>query len=384
MIKEITVFTDGDSTKLSTWSNVPFFFTETLIAKGIKVNRVNIGTNPNWERKYDKTINRIVIRILKKTSYGYFRSYTNFINVRYRIWKAVKRYPNSDVFIFLTFSFSSVGFTKKPIVLFCDWTYDHYIRHHLNRNPDFLERQCIKREDSQINKSDLVLTLFPKVEEYMKKRYKCENISYLGNVINSLFTASSDIEVLEKKKEKKKILFVGSPKYIEGAKVLLQAYTLLKKQYPSISLHFVGIEASLLENLPSDVYCYGYLNKGNDSERELYYQLLNEATIFVNTTPLWGAFSASIEAMYFYTPVIVSPYDEFVETFGSKINVGLFCERNSPDLLAEKIEALLFHKDYVQICQNAHNAVEEFTWDSYIDKVMDQVKKLEGLKGDIQ
>jgi hypothetical protein len=42
-IKEITVFTIGDSKKMSTWSNVPFFFTETLISKGVKVNRVDIG-----------------------------------------------------------------------------------------------------------------------------------------------------------------------------------------------------------------------------------------------------------------------------------------------------------------------------------------------------
>ena len=29
-IKEINVFTNGDAGKLSTWSNFPYFFTETL------------------------------------------------------------------------------------------------------------------------------------------------------------------------------------------------------------------------------------------------------------------------------------------------------------------------------------------------------------------
>ncbi|MDR2385843.1 MAG: hypothetical protein LBD80_09350 [Tannerella sp.] len=37
-IKKVAVFTLGDSGRLATWSNMPFFFTETLIAKGIIMN----------------------------------------------------------------------------------------------------------------------------------------------------------------------------------------------------------------------------------------------------------------------------------------------------------------------------------------------------------
>jgi len=373
MIKEITVFTNGDSRRLRTWSNVPFFFTETLITKGIKVNRVDISPNLCLEKIYNRTIHRIVIRVFKGTSFCYFRSWIHFINVKYRIKRAVKEYPNTDVFLFLTFSFSTGGYTEKPTVMFCDWTYDHYIKYHMNnKTPDFLEKQCIKREDFQINNSNLILPLFPKVAEYMKERYKSENISYIGNVINSLFTTSISVSDLENKKINQKILFIGSPKYIEGARYLLQAFMLLQEKYPTMSLHFVGISDSSFEDLPSNVFCYGYLDKGDDSEQALYYKLLNEATIFVNTTPLLGAFSASIEAMYFYTPVVISPYDEFVKTFGLDANVGLFCEETSPNLLSKKIEDLLFHTDYVQICQNAHNAVREYTWDAYIDKVLDK------------
>ena len=41
-MNEITIFTYGDSNKISTWSNVPYFFTTTLEKKGIIVNRINI------------------------------------------------------------------------------------------------------------------------------------------------------------------------------------------------------------------------------------------------------------------------------------------------------------------------------------------------------
>ncbi|GBU07133.1 hypothetical protein AwDysgo_04640 [Bacteroidales bacterium] len=48
-IKEITLFTNGDSNDLSVFSNVPYFFAQTLISKGIKVNRVDIGISKKME-----------------------------------------------------------------------------------------------------------------------------------------------------------------------------------------------------------------------------------------------------------------------------------------------------------------------------------------------
>ncbi len=45
MIREVTVFSPGDSRSLTCWSNVPCLFTKSLESKGIKVNRVNIYSN---------------------------------------------------------------------------------------------------------------------------------------------------------------------------------------------------------------------------------------------------------------------------------------------------------------------------------------------------
>ena len=120
---------------------------------------------------------------------------------------------------------------------------------------------------------------------------------------------------------------------------MLEAFNILKVNYPSLSLHFIGLTESQIGNVIKDVYCYGYLDKGDEKQRELYYHLLKEAKIFVNTTPKWSAFSASIEAMYFYTPVIIPSYDEFVETFGNDFLGGAFCDDNS--YLAQRIESIL-------------------------------------------
>jgi hypothetical protein len=189
-MKEVTVFTNGDSKKISTWSNVPYFFTETLISKGIKVNRIDISPHCFLKKVYNIILRGLLKVINRNSTYEYSRSFIHYFDVRRRIKKALTQCKNSDANIFLTFSFSSAGLTNKPIVLFCDWTYDHYFKYFLNRKPDLLELSSIKREDKQIESSDLIFVLFPCVAEYMKSYYKNKNIFYLGNVINSLLPAS--------------------------------------------------------------------------------------------------------------------------------------------------------------------------------------------------
>jgi len=374
-IKEVSVFTNGDSDKLSTWSNVPYFFTQSLIEKGVKVNRIDLSPDPSLEKRWNKFFGRVISKMLKRTSYQYFRSYTHFNNTRLRIKKALNLYPESDANIFLTFSFSSVGLTQKPTILFCDWTYDHYFNYHANRKPDFLEKQCIRRENSQIEGADLVLLLFPSVAEYMKNRYRNKNIKYLGNVINSVYDVS-EAEIIKAKENSWDLIFVGRSGYRDGALALISAFGNLKNDYPQLKLHIIGMNENDFDVLSENIYCYGYLDKGKDEDRETYYNLFRKAKIFINTTPKWGAFSATIEAMYFCIPVVVSPYDEFVKTFGEDIQFGAYCEQNLPNEIEKNIKSILGSPSYSSFCFNAHNSVREYTWSSYIDKVIKEVEAI--------
>lgn len=373
-MKEITVFTKGDSEKVSTWSNVPYFLTETLIAKGIKVNRVNIKPVRIIKAIHTSITQKILKTFNKDSRYTYLRSYLHSLNARILIKKAIKQYPNSDAFIFLTFSFSSAGLTNKPTVLFSDWTFDYFFKYFRNRQPDFFEKQSIKRENWHIENADLVIPLFPAVTEYMKKMYRNKNIFYLGNVINSLYNAAED-EIVSQKNHSDNIIFVGGKKYIEGANTLIEAFVMLKEKLPKLKLHIIGMNAYDFAQIPNDVTCYGYLDKGKTEDRGLYYKLFKEAKVFVNTTPKWGAFSACIEAMYFYIPVIVFPYTDFKETFGNNIKFGYYCDRNAPELIAENILKLFANKDYRSFCIQAHQSVKQFTWDAYIDKMLEKIEE---------
>jgi len=171
-------------------------------------------------------------------------------------------------------------------------------------------------------------------------------------------------------------LFIGDKKYLEGARYLISAFAVLKKNDPDLVLDIVAMRKEDFDYLPEGVTCHGYLNKGVDKDRKLLYSLIEDAKVFVNTTPKIGSFSASLEALYFYTPVIVTPYEDFVKTFGSEINFGYICENHSIDLLCSKIINIFNDPDYDKFCFAAHEAVKNFTWSYRVDQMLEKIKTL--------
>lgn len=373
-IKELNVFSHGDSAQISTWSNVPYFFTETLLAKGIKVNRININPAPLPEKIYDNLVWRLLNKLTRKHHfYTYLRTRLNYRQVRRRIKKMIARFPNADAQLFLSFSHSAAGLSKQPSVMFCDWTIDYYFKNILKRQPDALERSSLERQDAEIEKADLILCLFPLATEYMKERYRNPNIFYLGNVVNAAVEVSAE-EAIRKKKASKNILFIGSRVYLEGAKALLQALGQLRRQDPAWTLNIIGMKREDFSQVPEGVNFHGYLDKAKEEERARYYELMTNAKMLINTTPKWGAFSSTIESMYFYTPVITSSYPEFEQTFGREIGFGSYCSNEPADIIAA-IHNLIQDGSYEDRCRKAHEAVKDYTWDAYIDKVLSKIEE---------
>lgn len=374
MIREVTVYTNGDSSKISTWSNVPFLLTETLQSQGLKVNRVNLYPRRIPEKVYNLFVDRIVRRFYPMTSYSYFRSLLHYYDVKLRVWQAVRKFKGSDAELFLTYSFSALGISSKPSVLFCDRTYEIYIQQFLKRAPDSLERKSIEREEAMVRNADTVISLYPAVAEILRERFPKTNVAYLGNVINCVIDPPSQ-EIITQKRVSRNILFIGGPHYIQGAECLIEAFSLLKIKMPEIQLDIVAMDSSMFKSLPSGVTCHGYLDKSDFDGRQKYYSLLKDAKLLVNTTPMWSGFSSMIEAMYFYTPVITSLYDEFSETFGLNLKFGEYCE-NKPAILEEKIEKVFTTDEYEMMCLNAHDAVKDFTWSDYVRKIVGIISTL--------
>ena len=376
-IKEIIFFATGDSSKASTWSNVPYMFTETLLRKGIKIDRVNLTQTFGYKlfTKVGGVIHKVLNLFYPNNQYAYSRSALFMFLTNRLVKKSVRRYHNADLCIFTNFDFYN-KYSDIPTLMFCDWTYKILIQDHLGREPYFFEKRFPLWEKKALESADYVVSLFPMCAKMMKESSPNANIHYLGkNVVNNLYDGVHDIESFIKKKiTKRNILFIGGRKYIDGAKLLINAVAALSKKYDDIRLHIVGMKEENFDNLPDVIKCYGYLRKEDEKERELYYELMIGSRIIVNPSKEWAGYSSMIEAMFFATPVVVSPYKDFVEEFGKDIDFGAYSPEYDVSTLANTICRVLESKDYPSLCRNAYERVKDYTWSNYVDRVLSLVK----------
>ncbi len=378
MIREVTVFSPGDSRSLTCWSNVPYLFTKSLENRGVKVNRVNIYSNKYIRKTIWKYLIAPVVNWLyKEHAYTYEQTSLNRAVINLKIKRALAKYKGSDLNIFISYDYLPVG-SNVPNVLLCDWTAEYLYTQRQQKVPCKWEQEEIARQRYIIENADYVISLFPDIVRYMSERYKNRNIFYLEqNVINNAYEYSVDKnQIVLNKYCSQILLFIGREGYLEGARMLVQCFQELKKQYPKLELHIIGLTKNNFTFLPDNVYCYGYLDKSDDKDRACYYDLLLKAKVLINPTPLWAGYSSSVEAMYFYTPIVVSYYQSFVETFGEDISFGFYLKENKSLVLSELIMSILDQEEsmYIHLCDAAHNAVKSFTWDSFVDKFLEKIE----------
>ncbi len=365
-IRRLLVVSTEDSTKLSSWSNVPYLFCRSLESKGIVLDRLTLK---------ESMLLRQVIAVLKKflglfggaaSVWSYSRSSVYFRRAQKQIDQALKK-SEVDAVLVLNFSYGPTLPAKVPLFMFCDWSFGYAIERQRGRELNKYEVLSSEREHDLLAAADEVFVLFPLAEDYIKRTRPEARTHYLGNVINAVADPYRD-DITEKI-EHASLLFVGKPHYIEGAKQLIAAYKNLKGTHPRLTVDIVGMNSSYFEDIPSGVTCHGYLDKGDAQQREVYYGLLRRARLFVNTTPEWASFSATLEALYFYTPIVTSKYPEIVRTLGDSLECGAYHEGSSSDLTAQ-IDFYLDNANFTESAIRAHEAVKNFGWDSYVEKFL--------------
>ena len=157
---------------------------------------------------------------------------------------------------------------------------------------------------------------------------------------------------------------------------MLEAFARLREVRPEARLHIIGMKAKKLGTLPEGAVCYGYLDKGNPQACETYYELMRKCRLFINTTPKWGAFSASVEAMYHYMPVIITPYSEFVNTFGNEIGFGVYhAETAGAEALSREMLEMLDNRNFESMANAAHAAVADFKWDIFVGNMLKTLER---------
>lgn len=371
-MKNIVVMTYGDPRNPSTWSNVPYLFVNTFEKKKYNVICCDIST----KRNIFMLLYTLFFKIIKPSSTYYFvRSNINRKLVNKRIKKIVQKYDDSAYFYFcFGYDFSPSEYTNKKVILFSDWPIEYAIERRFNRKPDYFEKKDIERHEKIIEDATYRISLFKDVTQYMNKRFKNKTL-YLGNLINSFYP----INGFDSVEGRNKITFIGKKSYYDSAKNLVKAFCLLEEDIVTknnLELHIIGMQKSDFPNVANDqIHFHGYLNKGKKEDMEEYYKTLKETLVIVNTSDKWAGMSSIIESMYYYKPIITSKYDEYVKTFGNDISFGYYSNNNVEDikLNLEKI-INMDKKSYKKMCKKSHDAVKDFTYDTYVDKIIELVK----------
>lgn len=361
------MFTHGDSKNPSTWSNIPYLLSSSLEEEGVEIVRVDISEHPTLKFYYEKYIGTL-FRFFKKDYQINFRwSWFNRVITYKRIRKSVLQYQDIDYCFFFAYEYYN-KFSNVKSILFNDWTFEQFIKERFEREPYWLERVFISYQDEAIKHAEFVFSLFKKKALEMSIDHDKQIFCYKNNVVNDLNQrAFSRKDLLKMKENSKSILFIGKIFYKEGAEALIDAYKILQKEDPSLQLDIIGFTSEQYGEKIDGVNFHGYLKKDNEEDNILYYDLLANAKCLINPSKKWAAYSSCIEAMFYYTPVIVTKYDEFVADFGEDIRFGSYLTSEKPEEIIKQYKALTKSHDYLQKCIDAHDHVKDYTWRAYAD-----------------
>lgn len=366
MIKEVIFFSPGDPNDASLWSSVPYLYLNELKRRGILVHVVNFYPYRFIARLYNYASYRWHRAMKSKMIRSFTQSRLGYYFATPLIRRAIKKYSTADCCIFIGCGYGNY-WTKTPSVLFAESSFEKNIRERIGRELTYAEKAVAKQHRKAFKNATLVTMLFPRDMDYIKAITPNGNILYKGtNVINTFLEKAVDESVIAKKDASKHILFVGRDHYLEGANMVVKAFQLLHKKDSNLRLDIIGLSENQIATTSGGVTCYGYLDKSNDVDRELYYKLILQAKVFTNPTPFWGAYSSCIEAMYYYTPCVVHPYDQFASEFGKAINFGEYNTDFTPEGVAESLSKILYADNYQNLALVAHERVKDYSWESFI------------------
>lgn len=373
MIKEIIFLCSGDSRSARTWSNVPFLFSQELERRGIIVRRVNVEPPNRLRQLYNHSVWKISRYIWRDNEYSFIRTkLARYLSDR-KARNGIEQYPHADLCIFVSFGQYN-KWSSIPSLCFSDWTFKLLIERQ-GRKPYSFERKFYELEENTINSANYVVSLFRDCALRMKKDYPQANIhGFKTNVINNLYGRPLiENDILKRKKNTNKILFIGNKWYKESLMLLIYSFLDVKEQVKDLELVIIGMTKEHTGVEDSRIKYHGYLQKDVEAERDIYYDELISAKMIVNVAPTWGGYSSLIEAMYFYTPVIVAPYKEFVAEFGEEIDFGVYNKEFSHQCLTNNILNTLQNEDYEKMCKVAHKRVENYTWTEFVNNVLEIV-----------
>lgn len=378
----INLFTAGDSEDPSTWSNVPYFLSESLIGHGVAVRRINLipEASPLYRAyraanyKYDGLTKRL---LGKRRSLDLFHDPIARALVRRDIKRVARQHHDADFNFFLTYSFSSLPYTTTPTIHYSDICLQHAMEDQQQPiRPR--HRRMIGQEKQSLSQAGLVLGTNEPCCDYLREHYGVAGARRLAGGINLNWRAPDDLpSYLDRKWDARRVLFIGRGVHKRGADVLLQAFEQFNqgRDLP-YTLTLVGIQASELGPLPDGVDCIGYLNKNDPADLARYIGLLESATMFVMPMREGPPPGVTKEALMTGTPVIMSN----IWHADSKVrhdHCGRLVDQIEPGVFAQEMARLAEDAErWRAMATNAMAFADQWSWAHSVGGLVEDLYEL--------
>jgi glycosyltransferase involved in cell wall biosynthesis len=378
----VNLFTYGNSRDVNTWSNIPYYFERSLLARGVRVNAINIAPPETTAlRQLARALNvrrRVASLFGADFASDIYRTKLNYRLTNHQVRSGALRHDDADLNLFLTFSFSSHAQAPVPVVLYCDRTYEHHLEDR-GRVPGWRDRAFIRVERDNIQHAALVLTTSEVCRDFIRSRYKTDRVVHLRAGLN-VDAGERDPESLIACKERStNILFIGRGAHKRGVDILIKAFSIFNQRHNGrFALHIVGVRPqelpTELQEPRQDVSFYDYLDRTVPDEHDLYNRLMRSARLFVfpmRPGPVAGVLR---EAQLNCTPIVVSNVPGTAERVAHDYN-GVIVDNLAPEAFAKQMDALVTDAPrWRRLAFNAHASVKDWTWAKTAENFLDVVR----------
>lgn len=382
-IKEIIVYSNGDSNDIATWSNVPYFFTKELEKRNIKVDRVNI--NYNYKSSvtafvyfYLIKVIRTLITLIKGTKPKLKFQYTNYYRrqIEKIMNESIRKYHNADLQLMFGFSYSIKS--SIPLVMLSDWTIEYRLLNRQKREPSNYEKKLIAEQYNTLSDAFALVSLMPNSKELIEKRIN-KNVYYFGTGINSINDYDSNVE---NKCKSNQILFSGRKKeYLNGLIKLINVINYCNDKYNrNYKINVIGMnKEDVYDADRSNCMFYGYLRKDDKEQSSMYYSLINESKLLMNINEGWNGISTLLEVLYHGTPIIISKNKEVEKIFGVNLECCEYVDDEEEiDSIARKVDKFMQMNidEYSKVSKLAHEITNGHEWSMIVDKFTKEMESL--------
>ena len=288
-----------------------------------------------------------------------------------KLKRVIRKYPDEDLYFVIADNLNPYKYTSSRCVMLTDWTYEFEITRDQKKSIDCLEKFFHKLQIEMMKKAYANILMRAECQDYIMDNYDDIYVCpFDNNVVNCLVESINENEILQKKMESNKVVFLGAPRYIKGAEQLVncieQNYAVLK----NYEFYFIGISENDIEknNLKTDnCFFMGYLYKGDPQSREKYYDLISHAKVCINTNDDFVSIASLMEAGYLYTPAIVSRNYQTIRCYGEE-NLFVKYSLNEPQDIMKNITYFvdMDTNEYRKACIASRKFFEQKTWKQVI------------------